>query len=320
MKNRSFKCFAGIAGLVWMGLGCTKTTDTPNPIRIGIFQTASHPALDTVRKELVRSWNRSSTPIQVVWHNAEGSVSQASAIAHRLHRDRNVRLIVTIGSLATQSMAQKEHQKPIVFAAVSDPKAIQVDQKPNVTGIKDWPDPVLQVQMLETLLPEAKRIALLYNPGELNSIASAKALEQELNKRHKDVLLVGILQEAELPTAVLSIHAKADAIFCPVDNLVASAITLIAQTAKKYKKPLFVSDPFLVSKGALAGQGVDYAQSGQKAAQMVLQILQGAKPKEIAIQSSQTGTPVVNQDTLQILGLKKQLPKDWKRVQNHTPN
>jgi putative ABC transport system substrate-binding protein len=49
------------------------------------------------------------------------------------------------------------------------------DWKPsgtNVTGLSHMLDPDKQVEVIKRVVPEAKRVGMVYNPGEANSVSA----------------------------------------------------------------------------------------------------------------------------------------------------
>ncbi len=264
---------------------------------VAILQTASHPALDLVRDEFVAAFQKEMGDAWTIQlQNAEGSLSQAHAIAQQLHSDEAVKLILTIGSPATQMMAQIEKKKPLLFAAVSDPKALGIlETNKNISGSCDTVDAEATAQLLVDLAPHARTVALLFTPAEINASAMVPQLKAALGKRGLVTIEVGIHQESDVATAAAQAARRGDAILCPIDNTVASAIEQIVRVTQEV--PLFVCDNLLVKKGAFAACGIDYAASGRGAAAMAVRVLRdGLHPAELPIQNSAAGQICINED------------------------
>jgi len=275
---------------------------------IGILQTASHPALDRVRDGFL---SEIGDEFELRIQNAEGLVSQAQSMAHHFHRDNDVIGVFTIATPATQSMVHLEREKPIVFSAVTDPSSLGMSStQRNVTGCRDMINVKQQVLLIRTLVPQAKRVALLCNPSEVNSVALANLLRNELQEHGLQVIDVGIQNEAEVAIATRHACQQADLILTPTDNTVASTIQLISRVAKEFRTPLIVSDNLLVSSGALAACGVDYFSLGKEAARMMRAILlEQRAPIDIPIRSADRGEVVVNQEMATFLGLQEQVER-----------
>lgn len=273
---------------------------------IGILQTASHPALDLVRDSFIKSIrDHLGSGIDIKVQNAEGVLSQAHTIAKSFHADPDVRLIFTIATPATQVMATLEHEKPIVFAAVTDPKALGIlDTHHNITGVRDMIDVPKEIDMMKKLLPDMRKVALLFNPSEINARQIVQQMKSELEKAGLSWMEVGMHHESEAAASVSMASRKADAILCPTDNTVAAAIQSIVNQSNKFNVPLIVSDNLLVLKGALAAQGVDYAISGQKASRLALEILDGKKPGDLPLQSPDTDQIFIHKERAHELGIE----------------
>ncbi len=130
-----------------------------------------------------------------------------------------------------------------------------------------------EIEMIHSFLPHAQTIAVIYNNAEANSIVQVQQIHKELAALNIAVIDVGIAQESDIPSALALASRKADAIICPTDNMVASAMELVATIAYNNKKPLFACHNQAVAQGALAARGVDYTENGTQAAQVAYAIL-----------------------------------------------
>jgi putative tryptophan/tyrosine transport system substrate-binding protein len=71
-------------------------------------------------------------------------------------------------------------------------------------------------------------------------------------------------------------------------SLVSAHIDLLIQKAKQEKLPLIVHEESMVDQGALASYGGHSRPMGAQAAKLVAQILRGAQPAELPIQTPDT--------------------------------
>lgn len=287
-------------------IGVFKKTAMAHAYTVGIFQTASHPALDATREGFIEELkNKLGNNVQFIIQNAQGSVAQAHAIAQQFYANKQLNGFFAIATPAAQAMSAVEKEKPIFIAAVTDPHALElIYPTTNVCGTKDMINVKAQIELLRQLVPQAKTVGLIYTAGETNSIALVKQMHQELEARDLTPVDFAISNESDIQMVVEVACRKTDVILAPTDNTVASTITLIASIALKYKKPLLVSDNTLVKFGALAAQGVDYKTSGTQAAQIAYQVLvEGKKPYELPIQQAKSEQIFINEATLNMLGL-----------------
>ncbi len=274
-----------------------------NGITIGILQTASHPSLDEAREGFVTLIKKKlGNNINFIIQNAQGSIANAHSIAQRFHASNGIKAIYAIATPAAQAIAAIEKEKPIVIAAVTDTTLLP--NQSNICGISDMIDIQKLIDMIHQLAPNLKTVALLYSNGEANSLVQINLIKNELKKIKIDALEIGIAQESDIPTAVSMACRKSDALICPADNMLASAMELIASIALTNKKPLFACYNQAVVQGALAAYGVDYKNSGEQAGEITLAILTKNKnPRDFPLEKSKTNKIYINKNTLTTLEL-----------------
>lgn len=277
---------------------------------IGILQTASHPALDQACEGFISHLKEKlKNDIGFVIQNAEGSINNAQAIAKSFHINNNINAIFAIATPAVQVIAHIEKKKPIFFAAVSDPHALGLlHPTTNVCGTSDLIDVKQQVEAIKRIFPQAKKIAILFNPSEINSVSCVAKMEKELHAHAFNIIKIGVNAESEVPTATQKATREADVILIPTDNTLALSIQVVASIALKKKKPVVVSDNLLVEKGATISAGAtNYFIAGQKVAVLAIEVLvNGKRPSSIALQKSIDPHVFVNQKAMSILGISIQ--------------
>lgn len=294
-------CIAMLAGFKL----AKQPTDRPRH-SIAILQTASHPALDAAHKGFVQEITRLlGDAVHITTFNAQGSITQAHALAQRLHASPTYDAFFAIATPAAQALASVEKERPIAIAAVTDPHALGlVHPTTNVCGTKDMIDTQAAVSLITTLVPTAKKVGLLYTTGESNAQALIKKIAPQLT--NKGIIPVDCAISSETDISAIVEHAckKVDLLFAPTDNTVATSIAHIAQLARKHHKPLVVSDTMLIQFGAAAAQGIDYFASGTRSAQIAHSVItQGIKPFEIAIEQTASTDICIHQEVLDELGI-----------------
>lgn len=301
----SSKLFSlAIAALALLGWFTFKGTARSDALTIGILQTASHPALDQSREGFIEEMRRLSTKkIDFVVQNAEGSLSQAQTIADSFHAHKKISAIFAIGTPAVQAIARAEKEKPIFIAAVSDPESLEIIHPgTNICGTTDQVNTDAQVDLILELVPNAQTITLIYNPSENNSQTMVKKIQNSLDKRNLKNITLGVHSISDLPQIVRAASTKGEAILIPNDNLVASAISLVAKEVSSKKCPLFVSDIALVEKGALAAQGADYTDMGKITATLAHEVLFLEKtPEAVGIVHPTNPKTIINKEVLENL-------------------
>jgi putative ABC transport system substrate-binding protein len=95
--------------------------------------------------------------------------------------------IVAIATPSAQAVIASTKTVPVVFSAVTDPVAAKLvpswePSKNNVTGVSDLLALDKQMDLVKQVVPNAKRIGMVYNPGEANSAVVVKELQALLPK------------------------------------------------------------------------------------------------------------------------------------------
>ena len=277
--------------------------------KIGIIQVASHPALDRVCNAFMNTL-QNALHDQVTFRicNAQGSIEMVQTCAQTLAHDRSLDGFLVIGTPALQALSLLEDTRPIVFAAITNPAAIISPEKNNnITGVCDMINPARAVESITKLLPAIKTVAFIYNNGEANAVFSADLLKKALEQKGIQHLSFYATNETDLISAAQVAVHKADALIAPIDNTVALTIQTLAHIARTAQKPFIVSDPLLVEQGAWVGYGVDYAQQGQQAAQLMYAILHDHQtPQSLPIQYPESITIAVNPEFTNSLNSKKE--------------
>lgn len=274
MKNK-FTLYFILLGILLASLVYFMLKPKVPPKIISVVTTLSHPALDIARAGFVQEIKAQLGPeYEIKDFNAEGSMQSANLIARQIAHDINIVGIFTIGSLATQTLAKAEKTRPIVFAAVSDPKAIMPDEsQSNICGLSDAIDAEYQIATILDLLPQTKSISLLYSPHETNSASAVKKLEARIEAHNLKSELVGVYEPQQIASASLKACQNSEVVLIPLDNQIAASMPAVIKATKNERCIIILSDKALIHYGAALAFGVDYEKSGQQAAVLMKNIL-----------------------------------------------
>lgn len=287
----------------------TKTNEgATKKIKVGITQIVEHPALNKAKQGFKDALKEAGIDVEYDEKNANGEVATANLIANTLVSSKPD-LIYAIATTTTQAVAQATNDIPVVFSAITDPESAGI-LKENVTGVSDRVNIKQQLELMKKLNPNAKKVGVIFNSSEQNSMVQVNDLKTAASELGMEVVATGVTQASEIPQASETLIGEVDMIYTPTDNLVASLINLITEKAIAAKKIVFGAEAAHVEGGALITQGVDYYELGKRAGQMAIEILKGKKPSEIKIETVELNDIVVNEKTLNALGIV--LPEDIK--------
>ncbi|HDY7828607.1 TPA: ABC transporter substrate-binding protein [Vibrio vulnificus] len=279
--------------------------------KVAVSQIVEHPALDATRQGLLDGLKAKGyvegKNLEFDYKTAQGNPAIAVQIARQFVGE-SPDVLVGIATPTAQALVSATRSIPVVFTAVTDPvgaKLVKSMEQPgkNVTGLSDLSPVSQHVDLIKELLPNAKAIGVVYNPGEANAVTLVELLKKSAAEKGLKVVESTALKSADVQSATQAIAAKSDVIYAPTDNTVASAIEGMIVAANQAKKPVFGGATSYVEKGAIAGLGFDYYQVGVQTADYVVAILEGLEPGKLDVKVATGSDLVVNQGTAEKLGI-----------------
>lgn len=297
--------------------GCSQTGGSSSSgeaetLRIGIIQPMEHESLDAAREGFVQALAdhgyTDGDTIVLDYQNAQGDSSALLTISQRFVGD-DCDLVLAIGTGAAQSIASQTSEIPVLITAVTDPVdagLVQSSEAPgtNVTGTNDMNPIREQLELIPEILPDVQTVGLLYTSSEDNSILQieeAKAILEEMNLDYVEQTVTG---SNDVQQAVQSIVTRCDAIYIPTDNTFASAMPLVGSVVMESGTPVICGATGMVEAGGLITLGLNYYNLGYQTGEMAVQVLEGADPASMPVQSQNQYDYVVNEEMLSALGME----------------
>ena len=144
-------------------------------------------------------------------------------------------------------MANESKDIPILVTAVTDPadaKLVKSNKKPgtNVSGTSDLTPVAKQMNLLKELIPNAKKVAMLYCSAEANSKFQVGLAKKEAKKLGLTTVDATVSESSEIRQDVESLKGKVDAIYSPTDNMIAAGITTVSMVANEAKHPFIEAE------------------------------------------------------------------------------
>ena len=263
---------------------------------VAVTAIVDHPALDAVRKgvedELKAQGWQAGKNLKYQYQSAQGNSATAGQIVRKFIGDK-ADAIVAIATPSAQAAAAATSSVPIVFSAVTDPVAAKLvkDLKApggNVTGVSDRLPLAPQVDLMLKVVPTAKRVGIVYSPGEINSTILIKELKAVLAQRGMTLVSAAAPRTVDVQAATKSLVGKVDLIYSSTDNNVVSAYETMVRVATDAKLPMIAADTSSIKRGAVAALGMNYYDMGRQTGKMVVRILKGEKPGSIAVEEGRT--------------------------------
>lgn len=305
---------------ILVGCGDSKNTadSSKNNLNIGVVQLVEHPALDSAFKGfkdgLESNGFKDGENIHLDFKNAEGDIPTAQTIANDFASSKKD-LILAIATPAAQASFNATKDIPILATAVTDhAKAGLVNsmEKPetNVTGTSDMLPIDKQFDLMKKLIPNSKKVGILYNTSEANSEVQLENAKKEASKRNLEIVERGISSSNDVSQALSSIISKVDVVYTLTDNIIASSMPLISSMCLEKNIPIIGGEKAHVESGALATDGIDYYELGFQTAVMAVKIINGEKPQDMPIERLKETKLTINEDVAKKMNI--QIPEDLK--------
>ena len=280
--------------------------------RIGISQFITHQSLDATREgfvdELAKQGYVEGKNIEIDLQNAQGEQRNLKTISQQLAESSDV--VLAIATPSAQSLANTTQTTPVIFSAVTDPvsaKLVESREHPggNVTGTSDQSSDAISIQinLIKKVLPKAKTIGILYTQSEPNSVVQKDEAKRLLEEKGFTVVEKTILDSNNVKAAAESLMAEVDMVFVPTDNIISSTIETVKQVSIKHKVPVFGGSTEMIAVGGLYNYGTNYEELGRQTARMLVRVLKGEKPENIAVELPEKLELHTNKEMADALGI-----------------
>ena len=280
--------------------------------RIGISQFITHQSLDATREgfvdELAKQGYVEGKNIEIHLQNAQGEQRNLKTISQQLAESSDV--VLAIATPSAQSLANTTQTTPVVFSAVTDPvsaKLVESKEHPggNVTGTSDQSSDAIstQINLIKKVLPKAKTIGILYTQSEPNSVVQKDEAKRLLEEKGFIVVEKTILDSNNVKAAAESLMTEVDMVFVPTDNIISSTMETVKQVSIKHKVPVFGGSTEMVAVGGLYNYGTNYEELGRQTARMLIRVLKGENPENIAVELPEKLELHTNQEMADALGI-----------------
>jgi putative ABC transport system substrate-binding protein len=215
-------------------------------------------------------------------------------LEHEIKRimDQKSDLFLTLGTLPTLA-AKKVLQGtdiPVVFAPVINPVeegVVESISRPggNVTGIQNGDTIPKALEWLHIVAPHATKIAVLYHPNDNVALTAITPLPALVAALGVELLLIEA-QSLEAVRAAIADLPKDVAIFLvPTPSL--EPLGTLTEAAVQRGLAVGVNNIRYLQSGGISMFGADYFAMGQQAARLADQVLKGAKPADLPVETAE---------------------------------
>ncbi|MBO0431349.1 ABC transporter substrate-binding protein [Enterococcus sp. DIV0660C] len=305
----------GLTVLLALG-GCAQKSEAKNGDEemktVGVLQLVQHNSLDDSYKGFKEGLSEGGyvegKNLTIDYQNAQNNQDNLKSMSEKLVKEKPD-LLLGIATPAAQSLLNETTTIPITVTAVTDlkeAKLVASNKEPggNVTGTSDMVPIKKQIDLLLSIVPNAKKIGIMYNNGEANSKLQGDLAQKELEKAGIKVKVLTANSTNDVQQVTKSLAKDVDGIYIPTDNTFASAASVVGEVAKETKTPVVAGSAAQVKEGGLATVGIDYEKLGKQTGIMAAKILDGkATPDSLPVESANDLELIVNEKMADDLGI-----------------
>lgn len=302
-------------------VSCGNTGDKKDKFTVAIGQFAEHASLDNCRLGFIEGLKKSGfiegNNLEILYENAAADTSLSNQICDNFVSNK-VDLICAIATPIAQAAyaSTKKTDIPVIFTAVTDPKLAGLTNSSDrkITGTSDKLPIRKQLEMIKTLLPEIKKIGILYSTSEVNSERSIEEYQNLAPEYGFDIILAPVTSASDIPLATDRLIKEVDCINNITDNTVVNSLEIILERAAKANKPVFGSEIEQVKLGCLAAAGLDYFNLGIETGKIAGKVLNGEDASKIDFITMTEANLYGNEEVASMFGIT--LPDNFIKVNN----
>lgn len=320
MKNMKKVLAMGMAAIMCVGTltGCGNKIggddaatgiNVGDTYKIGVLQYADHPSLDNCRIGFEEGLKAEGIQYELTTQSAKADDATNTQIAQQFV-SQGMDLVCGIATPSAQACynAAFEAKIPVIFNAVSDPVAAKLaksetEAMEGISGVSDKLPVEAQLKLIREMLPEAKKIGILYTTSEANSVSTIEDYKAQAGAYGFEIVEKGITNAAEIPQAVDLLLAEVDCVTNMTDNTVVDNLPVLLEKANAKNIPVFGSEEEQVGNGCIASAGIDYIELGKKAGVMAARVLKGEDIASIPYETMTESKITINTDAASALGV-----------------
>ncbi len=217
-------------------------------------------------------------------HDMGGDPTAAGRIVSQVLR-QHPRAIVAVGTEATEAMRRQVNDIPIVSSMVVHPERLQAEDGPLFSASMEV-SAKEQLSYLKQLLPNAKRIGIIFNPA----IQTDAAMDRRKDAAHEqgmELLLHSVSAATDMPEALKALLPNVDILWLIPDETVLSPETVqkVLLETLRYRVAVIAPSLLFVKQGALLAISGDYRDIGRQAGELALTLVSGKRPKASIVEA-----------------------------------
>jgi putative tryptophan/tyrosine transport system substrate-binding protein len=280
--------------------------------RLGILQPGAppEPLVDAIRERLQELGYSEGHNIAFEYRWAEGKLDRLTELAKELV-DLKVDVITTLSTPAAIAARKVTTTIPIVFAGVGDPVGSGIVPSlshpgGNITGLSLLATELSgkRLELLEEIVPNASRVAMLWNDTNSGMVLRAHEAQDAANKLGVTLQSMGVHDLISFDSAFAAIESgQTNAMLTLVDPFTREHRQRIVDFAARRRLPAIYESREFVDAGGLVSYGPNLAVLERRAADYVDMIFKGKNPADLPVEQPTRFEMVIGMKTAKALGL-----------------
>ncbi len=288
--------------------------------KVGICQLVQHNALDAATKGFEETLEKElGDNVTIDLQNAQGDSATCATIVNGFVSNE-YDLIMANATPALQAAVSATTDIPILGTSVTDyGTALNMSNFSgttgiNVSGTSDLAPLDQQEDMILELVPDVKKVGILYCSAEANSKFQATQIEKYLDEDGVQYQEYTFSDSNDLQSVVTSAVGNIDALYIPTDNTAASNMTVVNNVTEPAKIPVICGEENMMKSGGLATLSISYYDLGAATAKQAIDILvNGADVSTMEIAYASATTKEYNKKYADAIGIT--IPSDYTAVE-----
>ncbi len=280
---------------------------------IGICQLMQHDALDLATQGFKDALTEKlGDKVTFDLQNAQGDSTTCSTIVTGFVSN-GYDLIMANATPALQAAMSATSDIPILGTSVTDYATALADEDMdasvgtgiNVSGTSDGVSAQLYADLVAELVPEAKKVSILYCSAEANSVVQAEQFEECMTALGAECTTYTFSDSNDMQSVVTSAIEDCDALYIPTDNTAASNMTIVANACQPAGVPVICGEENMAANGGLATVSISYYDIGYMCGEQAYEILvNGADISTMPIGYSENPVKEYNADYADAIGFE----------------
>ena len=280
---------------------------------IGICQLVQHAALDAATQGFKDALTEKlGDKVTFDEQNAQGEPATCSTIVTGFVANE-YDLIMANATPALLAAVSATDTIPILGTSVTDyATALAIDDMDatvgtgiNVSGTSDGVPAQLYADTVMELVPEAKKVAIVYCSAEPNSVLQADQFIACMDELGVATEVFTFADSNDIQAVVTAAIEGADAMYIPTDNTAASNMTIVSNICAPAGVPIICGEEGMCGAGGLATVSISYYDIGYVCGEMAYEILvNGADVSTMPIGYAASPEKKYNADYAEAIGFE----------------